>query len=231
MKDISLFQERVGVKFNDLEVLRTAFTHRSYLNEHRKGFGHNERFEFLGDAVLELVVTDILFRKYPEKNEGDLTSIRAALVNAHSLSRVAHVLGVNDYLLLSRGEQRDIGRARQIILADTMEAIIGAIYVDQGLDVARVFIEKHILATLDIEDVVKRKLWLDAKSYFQERAQEVEGITPTYKVLKEEGPDHSKSFTVGIFIRDEQVALGVGMSKQEAEQQAAIKGLEVRGWR
>lgn len=232
MKDISLFEQKIGIPFKDRRLLSMACTHRSYLNEHKNSDGeHNERLEFLGDAVLELVTTDFLYNHFKEKDEGELTAIRAALVNTHSLARVAHILGVNDYLLLSRGEQKDIGRARQIILADTVEAIIGAIYLDQGIDIAKTFIQKHIIDALDVADIVKRKLWLDAKSFFQERAQEVEGTTPVYKVLKEEGPDHSKHFTVAVYVKDEQKGLGVGMSKQEAEQQAAISALANSKWR
>ncbi|MEK7095205.1 MAG: ribonuclease III [Patescibacteria group bacterium] len=231
MPDFLKFSEKMGIEFNDLNLLKKACTHRSFLNENKgAGLEHNERLEFLGDAVLELVVTSYLFRKYSDKNEGDLTSYRSALVNTHSLARVATVLGVNDYLLLSKGESKDTGRARSIIMADSIEAIIGAVYLDQGYNAAANFISKNLLEVIDIDEIVEKKLWLDAKSRFQERAQEETGQTPSYKTLKEVGPDHSKEFTLGVFIGDTQVALGTGLSKQEAEQKAAEKALEVKGW-
>lgn len=231
MPDFQKFSEKMKVTFNDINLLKQAWTHRSFLNENKAaGLEHNERLEFLGDAVLELVVTSYLFRKYPGKNEGDLTSYRSALVNTHSLSRVATVLGVNDYLLLSKGESKDTGRARSIIMADSIEAIIGAIYLDQGYNGAANFISSNLLEVIDIDEIVEKKLWLDAKSRFQERAQEETGLTPSYKTLKEVGPDHNKEFTLGVFIGDVQIALGSGLSKQEAEQKAAEKALEVKGW-
>lgn len=231
MPDFQAFADKMKVTFNDLNLLKQACTHRSYLNENKgAGLEHNERLEFLGDAVLELVVTSYLFRKYPGKNEGDLTSYRSALVNTHSLSRVATVLGVNEFLLLSKGESKDTGRARSIIMADSIEAIIGAIYLDQGYNGAANFISANLLEVIDIDEIVEKKLWLDAKSRFQERAQEETGLTPSYKTLKEVGPDHNKEFTLGVFIGDVQVALGSGLSKQEAEQKAAEKALEVKGW-
>jgi len=188
-KDLSGFEELVGIKFNDKDLLKQAFTHRSFLNENRnaKG-GHNERLEFLGDAVLELVITRYLFDEYKNKNEGDLTSIRSALVNAQTCAEVARNLDVNDYLLLSRGEAKDTGRARQYILANALEAIIGAIYLDQGYEVAKDFIEKYI--TPLTKKIVEEELWVDSKSKFQERAQDAVGITPSYKTVKEIGPDH-----------------------------------------
>jgi ribonuclease III len=184
----------------------------------------------LGDAVLELVATQFLFNKYPDKNEGELTAFRSALVNTHSLGSVATELGMNDYLLLSKGESKDTGRARSIILADTMEALIGAIYLDQGYDAAKDFIEKNIFEFLDIDSIIKNKLWMDAKSRFQEQAQEHTGITPSYKTIKEVGPDHNKHFTLGVFLGEKQVALGDGPSKQEAEQKAAENALKIKGW-
>ena len=231
MKKFEEFAQKMGVVFNDIGLLRTACTHRSFLNENKgAGLEHNERLEFLGDAVLELVITYFLFKKYPKKNEGDLTSYRAALVNTVSLSRVAESLGVNDYMLLSRGEEKDKGRARSIILADSVEAIIGAIYIDQGYNAAANFVSRHLLEVIDIDEIVSKKLWLDAKSRFQERAQEMTNFTPAYKTLKETGPDHDKQFTLGVFLGSVQVALGTGPSKQEAEQKAAEKALEVKGW-
>jgi ribonuclease-3 len=191
---------------------------------------HNERLEFLGDAVLELVVTSFLFRRYPDNNEGDLTSYRSALVNTNSLAKVALHIGVDEYLLLSKGESKDTGRARSIIHADSIEAIIGAVYIDKGYDSAANFISSNLMEILDIDEIIKNKTWLDSKSRFQEKAQEMTGQTPSYKTMKEAGPDHSKMFTLAVFIGDVQVALGQGLSKQEAEQKAAEKALEVKGW-
>lgn len=231
MPDFLKFEEKINIKFNNIALLKRACTHRSYLNENKAaGLEHNERLEFLGDAVLELVVTSFLFRKYPNKNEGDLTSYRSALVNTQSLAKVALHIGVDEYLLLSKGESKDTGRARSIIHADTLEAIIGAVYLDKGYDAAANFISAQLLEVIDIDEIVKNKTWLDAKSLFQEKSQEITGHTPSYKTLKEVGPDHNKMFTLGVFIGDEQVATGSGLSKQEAEQKAAEKALEVRGW-
>lgn len=221
----------IGVEFRDPMLLRQACTHRSYINENRGlGLGHNERLEFLGDAVLELVVTNFLFHKFPDRAEGDLTAYRSALVNTISLAKVGEMMGINPYLLMSKGETKDVGRARSIIIADAVEAIIGAIYTDQGFGIAANFVSRNLLEVVDIDEIVDKKLWLDAKSRFQERAQEKVGITPSYKTLKETGPDHSKLFTLGVFLGDVQVATGAGLSKQEAEQKAAEKGLEVKGW-
>jgi len=228
--NIEKLAKHIGVTFSDLSLLKTACTHRSFLNENRSAGEHNERLEFLGDAVLELVVTSFLFRKFPKKAEGELTAYRSAIVNTHSLIKVAEHVGLNDYLLLSKGESRDMGRARSVILANAVEAVIGAIYLDQGYNAAANFISDNILNVIDIDEIVKKKLWLDAKSRFQEKAQEKNGITPTYKTLKETGPDHDKQFTLGVFIGDEHIATGSGPSKQEAEQKAAERALEVKGW-
>ncbi len=219
----------LGIEFKDLKLFRQAFTHRSYLNENRRsGLHHNERLEFLGDAVLELVVTDFLYHKYPQKTEGEMTAFRSALVNTTTLSTVANDLNINDHLFLSRGETKDSGRARQCILANTFESLLGAIYLDQGYQEAARFVEKHLLARTD--EIVKNNTWRDPKSSFQEKAQEVTGITPRYQVLSESGPDHDKSFTVGLYLGSELVATGDGHSKQEAEQKAAEAGLEIRKW-
>lgn len=229
--DFKEFQKKLGVEFKDIDVLRQACTHRSYLNENKKSVaGHNERLEFLGDAVLELAITFFLYRKFPDKNEGELTSYRAALVNSNSLALAAQHLDIDRFLLLSRGESKDTGRARAIIHADAFEAIIGAIYVDQGYQTAANFISTHILEVLDIDEIINKKSWLDAKSKFQEIAQEKQGITPMYKLIKDTGPDHNKVFTVGVFLGDVNVGMGSGMSKQEAEQKAAEKALENKGW-
>lgn len=228
-KDIQTFQEEIGASFEDVALLRQAFTHRSYLNEHRGEVGgHNERLEFLGDAVLELVSTHFLYEKYPDKPEGDLTAFRASLVNAVTLSEVASMLGMNDYLLLSRGEAKDNGRARQVLLANAFEALIGALYLDQGYDAARMFIEKHLFPKLD--EIVQKRLWQDPKSTLQEKVQEHENVTPHYTVTKETGPDHDKHFIVGVYAREELLAQGEGKSKQEAEQAAARTALEAKGW-
>lgn len=231
-KDFEALAKHIGVEFDNIMLLQTACTHRSYLNENRgSDLQHNERLEFLGDAVLELVVTSFLFRKYPKKNEGDLTAFRSSIVNAVSLGTVAEKIGLNDYILLSRGEAKDSGgRARFIILANAIEAVIGAIYMDRGYNASANFISAHILDTIDIEEIVKNKTWIDAKSKFQERAQEKMGITPVYKTLKETGPDHDKQFTLGVFLGDVQIATGLGLSKQEAEQKAAEKALQAKKW-
>lgn len=228
-KDFTAFAAAIGVDFQDLNLLKQAFTHRSYLNEHR-GFDlpHNERLEFLGDAVLELIVTDQLYKKYPAQNEGELTGYRAALVNAITLSEVAARLGMNDYLLLSKGETKDVGRARQYILANTFEAVIGAIYLDRGYQITQDFIVRQLFSKTD--EIIAKNLWQDAKSSFQEQAQEKIGVTPAYRVLREIGPDHNKRFTIGLFIGEELVATGEGHSKQEAEQDAAQKGLTLKKW-
>ena len=223
------FQDKIGHTFANERLLETAFTHRSYLNENRKpGAEHNERLEFLGDAVLELVVTDFLYAKYPDKPEGDLTAYRAALVNTVSISDAATKLGMNEHLLLSRGEARDTGRARAIILANAFEAVIGAIYLDGGYEPAKKFIAEQLFHKTD--EVVAKRLWQDAKSRFQEIAQEKLGITPSYQLMHHVGPDHARTFTVGAFVGAERVAVGEGKSKQEAEQQAAENALKTKGW-
>ncbi len=228
-KNIEKFTKKIGVNFTDIQYIHTAFTHRSYVNEHKgECVEHNERLEFLGDAVLELVVTDFLFEKYKNKTEGELTAYRAALVNTNTISEAATKLGMNDCLYLSKGEARDTGRARQYILADTFEAVIGAIYMDQGYDTAKEFIAKNIFPLAD--EVVEKRLWQDNKSHFQEKAQEHVSITPSYSVLSETGPDHDKKFTVGAFLGEEQIATGEGKSKQEAEQNAAASALKIKKW-
>ncbi len=232
MTDTATFkrlEQLLGVSFSDTTYLLSAITHRSFLNENRDAVQeHNERLEFLGDAVLELVVTDYLFKEFPKKAEGELTAIRAALVNTNTLAETATTLGINEYLLLSKGESKDVGRARQYILANAFEAIVGAIYLDQGYDAARDFIASQLFNKT--ERIVEKRLWQDAKSRFQERAQEMVGITPAYQTLKEVGPDHDRMFTVGVFLGEECVAQGDGRAKQEAEQKAAENGLAAKGW-
>lgn len=228
-RDWAPFESIIGFSFKNKDLLTQAFIHRSFLNENpRLGFEHNERLEFLGDAVLELAVTDFLYREYPESPEGELTSYRAALVNAVTLSGVAEEINMNEYLFLSRGESKDTGKARQYILANAIEALIGAIYMDQGYDSAEQFISRMLYHRAS--DVVKKKLWRDPKSLVQEKAQEHNGVTPAYKVLKETGPDHDKHFTVGIFFGETKIAEGKGNSKQEAQQEAARAALEAKKW-
>jgi ribonuclease-3 len=221
-------QEHLGIRFDNLDLLRQAFTHRSYLNEHPgASLEHNERLEFLGDAVLELVVTDYLYRSYGNP-EGELTSWRAALVNTQTMASIAEELDFNGYLLLSKGEAKDTGRARQAILANTLEAVIGALYLDQGYDAAHAFVAKHILVRLP--GIIESKLYKDAKSHFQELSQEREGVTPSYETLEELGPDHNKQFRVGAYLGKKLIAEGNGNSKQEAEQDAARNALLEKGW-
>lgn len=229
MPDFSFFEQKINSVFKDKNLLTQAFIHRSYINENpRFGLAHNERLEFLGDAVLELVVTDYLFRKYPDSPEGELTAYRSALVNAITIAEVATELQMNDYLLLSKGEAKDAGKARQYILANTYEALVGAIYMDQGYEPANKFITTTLLPRT--HEIVTKKLWRDAKSLIQEKTQEFVGVTPAYKVLSESGPDHDKHFTVGVFFADELIAQGKGKSKQEAEQLAARAALEIKDW-
>lgn len=227
--DFSKFEDGSGVIFKDKALLKQAFIHRSYINENRTlGLEHNERLEFLGDAVLELVITNYLYKRFPEYNEGELTSLRSALVNADTCSAVAQKLEANEFLLLSKGETKDTGRARQYILANTLEAIIGATYLDQGYEVAEKFILTHI--TPLTEGIIEKGSWIDAKSLFQEKAQEHDGLTPAYKTIKESGPDHDKLFTIGVYIGKDLVGEGSGQSKQDAEQEAARDALKKKEW-
>jgi len=216
------------VDFESKNLLQQALTHRSYINEN-PGFelDHNERLEFLGDAVLELIVTQYLYKNY-KNPEGELTNWRAALVNARMLAEVADELGLNDFILLSRGEAKDTGRARQYILANALEALIGAVFLDRGIEKARIFVEKEILKHLP--NILEQGAFRDAKSVFQEEAQERAGVTPSYEVLDEWGPDHAKHFKVGVFLEQELVAEGEGVSKQEAQQKAAEAAIVKKGW-
>ncbi|MDD4875366.1 MAG: ribonuclease III [Candidatus Paceibacterota bacterium] len=230
MKDFSLLEKKLKINFENKDLLIQAFCHRSYLNENPDfRLRHNERLEFLGDAVLELVVTDYLYRKYPDKTEGDLTSWRAALVNSVSLADLAKELGFNGFLLLSQGEAKDQSKARQYILANTFEAFVGSLYMDQGYEACKKFIESSLIVR-KLPIILEKKLFKDAKSLFQEKAQEIVNITPGYSVLKESGPDHLKHFIMGVFLGKEMVAKGEGGSKQEAEVQAAKKALELKKW-
>ena len=226
---ISEFEQHIGITFTRKELLEQAFIHRSFINENPKtGLIHNERLEFLGDAVLELISTEFLYEQYPHHNEGDLTAYRSALVNAVTLGDVATSLGFNDMMKLSKGEAKDVHRARSSILADAYEAFIGALYLDQGYEKTKDFITRTLLNKT--EDIIKKGLYKDAKSFVQEKAQEKYSITPSYKVLEEEGPDHDKLFLVGIFFGDEKIAEGRGKSKQEGETNAARAALIEKKW-
>lgn len=227
--DFNLIEKKIGVVFKNKNLLTQAFCHRSYLNEN-PGFclEHNERLEFLGDAVLELAVTERLYEMFPDRPEGQLTNLRAALVNAKMLSTVAGELGFNDYLLLSKGETREIGKARQYILANAFEAVMGAIYLDGGYKSAAKLVGNHLMPHLEM--IMKTGSYKDAKSLFQEKAQEEAGVTPVYKVLDESGPDHDKRFVIGVFLGDECIAQGEGSSKQEGETDAAKNALGIKHW-
>lgn len=221
-------EDRIGVRFSNHDLLLQALTHRSYLNERPKWhLDHNERLEFLGDAVLELVVTEYLYNNYPNP-EGELTNWRAALVNSVMLAKISAKFQLNDYVLLSRGEARDTGRARQYILANAVEAVIGAIYLDQGYTACDGFIKKFILD--ELKGVLESGSYKDYKSLFQEQAQERAGITPTYEVIKEWGPDHAKHFHVGVYLEKDLIGEGVGPSKQDAQQAAAENALKNKDW-
>ena len=230
MKDFSKLEEKIGVNFENKDLLTQAVVHRSYLNEHPNfGLPHNERLEFLGDAVLEIVVTEYLYKNFPETPEGDLTNWRASLVNAKMLAFIAEKIKLEKYLYLSRGESKDANsKARQYILANAMEALIGAIYLDKGIKSASKFIHEYII--VELENILENKLYMDPKSRFQEKAQEVHGITPQYRVLSEEGPDHAKTFEVGVYIGDDLIATGTGTSKQEAQVEAAEAGIKEKDW-
>ena len=230
MKNFEELEKKLGLEFKDKDLLTQAFTHRSYLNENPDfNLENNERLEFLGDAVIELIVTSHLYIEYPEKTEGELTNWRAALVNAKMMTSVAEELGFNEFLLLSKGESKETGKARAYILANAFEALLGALYLDSGYGPCDEFIKKYLFKNL--ANIIKDGSYKDSKSKFQEEAQEKVSITPNYKVLKESGPDHEKKFIVGVFLGDELVAEGQGLSKQEAEEDAASLALEVKKWK
>ncbi|MBP9751258.1 MAG: ribonuclease III [Candidatus Moranbacteria bacterium] len=222
------FSKKLGIPVRNSELFQESITHRSYLNEHR-GYklNHNERLEFLGDAVLELIVTEYLYHTFPNP-EGELTSFRAALVNGEMLANIAGRMGIGEFLLMSRGEAKDTGRARMWLLANAMESVIGALYLDSGYEETKAFIEKNILS--ELPKVLADGSYADPKSRFQELAQEKAGVTPNYRILKEWGPDHDRHFTAGIFIGEELVAEGEGASKQEAQRKAAEAALAAKGW-
>lgn len=223
-KDFSKIEKKMGFKFKNEKLLKQVFVHRSYLNENADFELHNnERLEFLGDAVLELVVTEYLYKNF-DKPEGELTNLRSALVRGEALSNIANDLCIGENLYLSHGEAKSGGKARQIILANALEALIGAIYLDQGYEKAEKFVNNYVIKRLS--EVLEKELHVDAKSKLQEIVQEKEGITPVYRVLHETGPDHDKKFTVGIFVGERMAGEGIGHSKQSAEQKAAQKALE-----
>lgn len=229
MKDFSSLEKNIGIAFKNKDLLTQAFVHRSYLNENPDFYlSHNERLEFLGDAVLELAVTKELFLNYPDKPEGELTTWRAALVNSKMLAIIANELELNEFLLLSKGEEKENGKARNYILADTFEAFVGALYLDQGFAKSEQFIKTYVLSKL--EHVLETGSFQDAKSKFQEMAQEKVNITPIYKVIKEWGPDHAKRFIIGAYLEDELIGKGEGSSKQEAEERAAQESLDKKNW-
>ncbi len=227
-EDFSKLEKTLQTKFNNPDLLRQALVHRSYLNENPKfNLPHNERLEFLGDAVIELVVTDYLFKQYPNP-EGDLTNWRSAIVNSKKLSEISARLKFEDFLYLSRGETKDTGRARQYILGNAFEAVIGAIYLDQGYAAASKFIHRELL--VELADIISSKAYLDPKSNLQEQAQEKLKTTPMYRVLESCGPDHDKRFKVGVYLNNQLVGSGKGTSKQEAQVAAAGDALKQKGW-
>lgn len=229
MKDFSKLEKQLNIVFKNKDLLTQAFCHRSYLNENPKsGLDNNERLEFLGDAVLELVVTENLYKNYPKESEGEMTNWRAALVNAKMLSEISRRLNFNDFILLSKGEEKELGKARQYILANTIEAYIGALYLDRGYKICQDFIEEYLVK--ELPEIIEKKLFKDDKSRFQEEAQEIVGITPNYKVLEEWGPDHARHFIIGVYLKEELIAKGEGFSKQEAELEAAKAALKAKHW-
>jgi ribonuclease-3 len=222
--NISDFENKISINFKNKDLLTQVFVHRSYLNENPSfKLDHNERLEFLGDAVLELVVTEYLYKSMPNP-EGELTNLRSALVKGQMLSDIAQFLNIGDFLMLSKGESKSKGKARQIILANTFEALVGAIYLDQGYEASEKFIQTNLLGRL--QDIIDQKLYLDPKSHLQEAAQANLGITPTYKVVAESGPDHDKHFIVGCYLNEKEIAEGKGSSKQTAESDAAAAALK-----
>ncbi len=229
MEKYSAFEQKLNIDFQNKSLLQQAFIHRSYINEHKgTDLEHNERLEFLGDAVLELVVTDFLFEKYPDIAEGRLTAYRSALVRTESISAAARAMGMNDLLMLSKGESRDEGKARDYILANTFESFVGAVYLDLGYDAARSVIKNALFDTIDT--IISEGTWRDAKSYVQEKAQELYNETPRYELVSSDGPDHDKNFVMAIYFGDKEIAEGSGNSKQKAQQDAAQKAIQSEGW-
>lgn len=222
-------EKQIGITIEDKDLLDMAFVHKSFMNEyHGKEKRDNERLEFLGDAVLELTVTEFLYKAYPDNSEGDLTNWRSALVKGKHLAEVANELNLGAYLYLSKGEEKSGGRKKKYILANTLEALIGAIYLDKGYRVTHSFIEEYILVRL--EQILEEGLHIDAKSHFQELAQEKAGVTPEYKLVSESGPDHAKIFVMAAYVGDKKVGEGKGSSKQKAEEDAARHALVHPDW-
>ncbi|KKP43166.1 MAG: ribonuclease III, ribonuclease III [candidate division WS6 bacterium GW2011_GWE2_33_157] len=224
MNNLETFEKNISLEFKNKELLLLALTHRSYLNEHKDAVENNERLEFLGDAVLELIISNYLFKQYPDRPEGDLTSFRSALVRTDSLAQTARNLGVGKYLRLSKGEEDTGGREKDYLLANTFEAILGAIYLDQGYDISEKFVYKNLVPKL--EEIVANRLDIDSKTKIQEVSQSVYKTTPIYEVIEEKGPDHDKIFTVVVKINGKVIGKGVGGSKQKAEEQAATEGIK-----
>ncbi len=228
MKKISEFQKKININFNNLNLLKEAFLHKSYINENKNiKLSHNERLEFLGDAVLELVVTEHLYKQYKEKTEGEMTAIRSALVNTESLTEVAKYLGMEEYMTFSKGEEK-FSKGKDHSLANAVEAVIGAIYIDLGYKTAQYFISQYFLKNTN--NIIKNKTYRDPKSYFQEKAQEKYKFTPMYRIISEEGKDHDKIFVSELLIGDRRVTTGKGTSKQKAEIDAAKNGLKIEKW-
>jgi len=224
MKNLSTLEKNLNLKFKNKDLFQKALIHRSYLNEHPTfKLGHNERLEFLGDAVLELIITKFLFQNF-EQGEGQLTRFRSSLVNTKTLAQVAKKIKLNNYLFLSKGESNSKGRAREVILANTFESLLGAIYLDQGFGQAEKFVHHYLIPILD--DILKNKLYRDSKSKFQELVQNKLKITPVYKLIQESGLDHAKKFTIGVFLNQKLIAKGMGKNKHEAETEAAKKALK-----
>ncbi len=229
MKEIPNIEKKIRVVFKNKNLLTQAFCHRSYVNENPDfKLGNNERLEFLGDAVLELSVTECLYRNYPDSPEGDLTSWRASLVNTKMLSETIKEMGINDFILLSKGEAKDLGKLRSSILANVFEALIGAIYLDSGYDKCYKFVEENLIRKLP--QIIESGSYKDVKSRFQEESQRHKSTTPNYKIIKEWGPDHKKKFKIGAFLNETLVATGEGLSRQEAEENAAKKALKIKKW-
>lgn len=229
MNNFKDLEKKLSLNFRDKSILKSAFVHKSYINEHKDlNISHNERLEFLGDAVLELVSTRHLFEKYPDQDEGKMTAFRSALVQGKHLAEVARELRLGDYLLLSYGEEKSGGREKNYILANLLEALIGAIYLDLGYEKAEKFIKDYILAHLD--QIISEGQHIDAKSKFQEMSQEKENTTPHYKLIEEIGPDHDKVFKMGVYLGEVFVADGTGSSKQKAELNAAENALKEKSW-
>jgi len=228
-RNLEKLEKELGVSFNNKNILKNAIVHRSYLNEHKNfKIENNERLEFLGDAVLELIVTDYLYHNYKDP-EGILTNWRSSLVNAVSLSKISKKLKIYEYLYLSKGESKDNNeKAKNYILSNALEAIIGAIYLDQGYKITEKFIKNNLI--INLEKIIKDKLYIDSKSLFQEKSQEILNITPHYKVMSESGPDHNKKFIVAIYIDKKLIANGEGYSKQEAQTNAANNALKIKNW-